>query len=70
MRSRLCLGAGRPSDDTKASGRRVTLQGTIGPRGRSVEPLRGFAHSHPPGYSQRGRGLLRSSLPWPLEPPS
>src|SRR5215210_2134936 len=37
------------------------LQGTLGPRGRRVRPPRGVAHSHPPGYSQRGRGLLRTS---------
>src|SRR5215203_4462225 len=36
------------------------LQGTFGSRGRRVRPPRGVAHSHPPGYSQRGRIILRS----------
>ena len=33
----------------------------FGPRGRRVRPLRGVAHSHSPGYSQRGRIILRTS---------
>src|SRR5215204_5515940 len=37
------------------------LQGTFGPRGRRVRPARGVANSHSPGYSQRGRVILRSS---------
>ena len=37
-------------------------QGTFGSRGRRVRPLRGVAHSHSPGYSQRGRRVLRPSL--------
>src|SRR5215203_5651146 len=28
-----------------------------------VRPVRGAAHSHSPGYSQRGIGILRSSYP-------
>src|SRR5918994_465569 len=35
-------------------------QGTFGPRGKRVRPVRGAAHGHSPGYSQRGRGILRS----------
>ena len=31
MRSRRCSGPGRPAGDAKASGRRVTSQGTFGP---------------------------------------
>ena len=31
MRSRRCLGPGRPSSDTKASGRRVTSKAPLGP---------------------------------------
>jgi hypothetical protein len=36
-------------------------QGTFGSRGRRVRPVRGVAHSHSQGYSQRGRGFLRRS---------
>src|SRR3712207_9317971 len=38
-------------------------QGTFGSRGRRVRPVRGVAHSHSQGYSQRGRGVLGSSYP-------
>src|SRR5215217_9694748 len=72
MRSRSCSGSGWPAGEAEASGRRVTSKAPNikGPRGRRVRPLRGVAHSHPPGYSQRGRGfcelplygVLRSSL--------
>src|SRR3954453_3997913 len=44
---------GRPADES-------LRRHLSGPRGRRVRPLRGIAHSHPSGYSQRGREILRS----------
>ncbi len=57
MRSRRCSGLGRH----QLLRPRRHSEGTFGSRGRRVRPLRGVAHSHSPGYSQRGRFILRSS---------